>query len=79
MEHNRIRSEIEMLSARREQLTAKMCATLILLSELEKNIANTDGATDSTRAELQISRDELNHQFNAQWSEREQLGVENNQ
>jgi hypothetical protein len=69
----------EMLYQRRERLLKTMFDSVGMAFELEKNLANPDGMTESGAKELEDSRKVIHSELNAAWLQLEQLDRENSE
>ncbi len=67
----------EALYLRRERILREMAELVSMCFETEKNLANQDGATASTKCELEESRIWAQDRLHAVWSELEWLDKEN--
>ena len=69
----------EMLNPRRERLLKTMYGSVGMAVELEKNLANPDGLTESGAKELEDSRKIIHSELNDAWLQLEQLDRENSE
>ena len=69
----------EMLYLRRERLLKTMYGSVGMAVELEKNLANPDGLTESGAKELEDSRKVIHSELNDAWLQLEQLDRENSE
>ena len=69
----------EMLCSRRERLLKTMFGSVGMAVELEKNLANPDGMTESGAKELEDSRKIIHSKLNDAWLQLEQLDRENSE
>lgn len=76
MESYREQPRMEMLYVRRERLLRKMYEAFFALCELEKNLANIDGLTESGKKEMEQSCECYKTELHAAWSELEYLDKE---
>ena len=69
----------EMLYPRRQRLLKTMFGSVGMVFELEKNLANPDGLTESGAKELEGSRKVIHSELNDAWLQLEQLDRENSE